>query len=178
MTQKSCFLVVAQPEFGSGSLLWTGTTLEPHSGFGPGSLLWTGTTLEPQKQLLTVHSVFSKPRYFHSYAFVCCKSWGRQGFGPGSLLWTGLWSHRNSFSMNIVCFPSPGIFMAMRYNIGIKMHRCALVQIYSQDEDVGVCCKSWGRQGQSFATNTHGKAINLHQCSVVDLNGYYSEFEW
>ena len=50
MTEKSCFLMVA------------------HSGFGPGYLLWTGATLEPQKQLLTVHSVFSKPMYFHSYA--------------------------------------------------------------------------------------------------------------
>ena len=30
--------------------------------FGP------GTTLKPQKQLLTEHSVFSKPRYFHSNA--------------------------------------------------------------------------------------------------------------
>ena len=27
-----------------------------------------------------------------------------------------LWSHRNSFSLYIVCFPSPGIFIAMRYN--------------------------------------------------------------
>ena len=35
---------------------------EPHSWFGTGSLLWTGTTLKPQKQLLTVlrAQVFSK----------------------------------------------------------------------------------------------------------------------
>ena len=60
--------------------------------------------------------------------------------------------------------------------IGIKICRWALVQIYSQD--VGVCCQSWGRQGRSFATNTIGEAINLHQCSVAGLNGYYSAFEW
>ena len=57
--------------------------------------------------------------------------------------------------------------------IGIKISRWALVQIYSRD--VGVCCQSWGR---SFATNTLGEAINLHQCSVAGLNGYYSAFEW
>ena len=44
MTQKSCFLMVAEPGFEA--------------------------TLKLQKQLLTEHSVFSKPRYFHSYA-VC-----------------------------------------------------------------------------------------------------------
>ena len=57
--------------------------------------------------------------------------------------------------------------------IGIKNRRWALVKIYSRD--VGVCCKSWGRQDRSFATNTHGEAINLHQCSVVGLNGYYQK---
>ena len=47
---------------------------EPQSGFGPGSgaLVWltavNRTTLKPQKQLLAEHSVFSKPRYFHSNA--------------------------------------------------------------------------------------------------------------
>ena len=60
--------------------------------------------------------------------------------------------------------------------IGIKICRWALVQIYCRD--VGVCCQSWGRQGRSFATNTLGEAINLHQCSVAGLNGYYSAFEW
>ena len=52
MTQKSCFLMVAEPGFGPRSC----------------SLLLTGTTLRPQKQLLTEHSVFSKPRYIHSNA--------------------------------------------------------------------------------------------------------------
>ena len=60
--------------------------------------------------------------------------------------------------------------------IGIKICRWALVQIYSRD--VGVCCQSWGGQGRIFATNTLGEAINLHQCSVADLNGYDSAFEW
>ena len=35
------------------------------------------------------------------------------GFGP-------LQSHRNSFSLNVVCFPSLGIFIAMRYNYGLS----------------------------------------------------------
>ena len=66
--------------------------------------------------------------------------------------------------------------LSAHIDIGIKIRRWALVQIYSRD--VGVCCKSWGRQGRSFATNTHGEAINLHQGSAAGLNGYYSEFEW
>ena len=35
-----------------------------------------------------------------------------------------LWSHRNSFSLYIVCFPSPGIFIPMRYNIYLS---CILI---------------------------------------------------
>ena len=59
---------------------------------------------------------------------------------------------------------------------GIKICRWAKVQISSRD--IGVCCQNWDSQGRSFATNNLGEAINLHQCSVAGLNGYYSAFEW
>ena len=36
------------------------------------------------------------------------------------------WSHRNSFSLYIVCFPSLGIFIAMRYN---TLQTCLSIQL-------------------------------------------------
>ena len=41
------------------------------------------------------------------------------GFGPGSVLWTGttLKPQKQLLTEHIVYFPSPGIFIAMRYNV-------------------------------------------------------------
>ena len=63
------------------------------------------------------------------------------------------------------------VVIATHYTIGIKIRRWAFVQIYSWN--VGVCCKSWGRQGQRFATNTVCEVMNLYQHSVAGLYGYY-----
>ena len=41
-----------------------------------------------------------------------------------------LWSHRNSFSLYIVCFPSLGIFIAMRYNTLLNLNAMILSPIY------------------------------------------------
>ena len=77
MTQKSCFLVVAQLGFGPGS----------------GASFWIWSRLRS----LILDLVLAP----------CCE--------PGALL-----SHRNSFSLYIVCFPSLGSFIAMRYKYTFK----------------------------------------------------------
>ena len=48
-----------------------------------------------------------------------------------------LWSHRNSFSLNIVCFPSPGIFIAMHYRM---MYRLPLDTLQFQLRAYQVTC--------------------------------------
>ena len=110
------------------------------------------------------------------YAYLSCK----QIISVVPLLWYVIadltWDHPVQFISVGTRYSTKNQYQIRISIIGIKIRRWALLQIYSRD--VGVCCKSWGRQVRSFATNTHGKAMNRHQCSVAGLNGYYSEFEW
>ena len=84
-------------------------------------------------------------------------------FGDWRLYWV----------QTVMCWEiiSCGCYSNTLYTIGIKICRWAFVQIYSWN--VGVCCKSWGRQGQRFATNTVCEVMNLYQHSVAGLYGYY-----